>query len=988
VKTVPFPGAPVRTPRWAAGCALVLGLATLTSGTGALAQEKEKGAAAKPMEIYQQVRALVNEGRYDVAAIFLQSLVDSNPTDQDLLAIEAQYGSTVFKQLGTIVKWSDDPKVNAQAQANVRTLIKRATEATEKVLRNPARVTKYIRNLGETYEEREFAMVELRRTGDYAVPFMVDALRTNLNAAVSNGIIEAIPHLESQSMAGWVAALDGLPADRQFSVLSAISSRPDVLTLVSFAQTDFIPTLWKVVGDPTASPAFQKYARDVLEKLVPGATKKQPEIELAAYARKFADRKARFLGAAGQPDGTPTTVPVWVWDAATQKLVKQDTVPVGQADEYFGLRYARWALERQPDFEPAQVLVLTLATERAMDRGKFGELARTDPAVYRMLADAPTSVLTDLLGRGLAEKRTGLVLALTQALGDRADKAPALPAAGGKPSLLERALDYPDPRVQLAAANALLRSPVPVEPKLRGRVIEVLKRAAAVDNAVAPDTKGKALLADPNRQRADDAAALLRGLGYDVEQFGAGRDLLRRVSRASDFDLIVIDHHLPNPELLDVVTALRADVNVARRPILVVASLDQTLPPTVDQLLLRLALLIAATDTAPHSVAPPPDQNDPDYMPPPYVPDFRRTQTEEQREADRIGTQRLRDRVFAAAARSRIDRLQRVLATTGLELTSDQKFQVNLRVEQLTVAVLGVQFAMTADSSPQTYRAFELLQKQIRTQPYVPPYTRRVGVDQLMRLIERLETDVRLTKHAADRYEELRTKVDTDALGLVAAPTRNVEAEARVGKMLQNFTAIRVIPEPPSRAFLEYDINAAYQDPSDRPRDPAEKKAGSKLAVEWLSRMATGEVTGFDAKPAAPELILALRSDDTASPAIDAVGRIPTAGAQLGLLNLVLTGGRPLALRVKAAEVAVRHIQVNGKLVPQTITDAVATQAGAEQNAELRGKLLVLKGLLAPNPKAYVAELRSYSPPLVPPPAPMTPTPAPKGTEPEPKGKE
>ena len=163
-----------------------------------------------------------------------------------------------------------------------------------------------------------------------------------------DGIIGAIPHLESQSMAGWVAALDGLPADRQFSVLSALSSRPDVLSLVSFAQTDFIPTLWKVVGDPTASPAFQKYARDVLEKLVPGATKKQPESELAAYARKFADRKARFLGAAGQPDGTPTTVPVWVWDAAAQKLVKQDGAWRIKHTGYTYLFHEEWSRDDLP----------------------------------------------------------------------------------------------------------------------------------------------------------------------------------------------------------------------------------------------------------------------------------------------------------------------------------------------------------------------------------------------------------------------------------------------------------------------------------------------------------------------------------------------------------------------------------------------------------------------------------------------------------------
>ena len=57
----------------------------------------------------------------DIAALFLQSFLDSNPTDQDLLDIEARYGTTVFRQLRTIPKWSDDTKLDKQTRANVET---------------------------------------------------------------------------------------------------------------------------------------------------------------------------------------------------------------------------------------------------------------------------------------------------------------------------------------------------------------------------------------------------------------------------------------------------------------------------------------------------------------------------------------------------------------------------------------------------------------------------------------------------------------------------------------------------------------------------------------------------------------------------------------------------------------------------------------------------------------------------------------------------
>ncbi|HXD88173.1 MAG TPA: hypothetical protein VN641_16920, partial [Urbifossiella sp.] len=265
-------------------------------------------------------------------------------------------------------------------------------------------------------------------------------------------------------------------------------------------------------------------------------------------------------------------------------------------------------------------------------------------------------------------------------------------------------------------------------------------------------------------------------------------------------------------------------------------------------------------------------------------------------------------------------------------------------------------------------------------QPPTPAYQRRVGIDQMMKLIERLEIDVMKDKLARSKYEALRARVDPDSLGLRVEPTRDPEAEARLARQFRGAAAIRVIAEPATRFWLEADINAVYQNPAERPRDPAEKKAGAKLAVSWLAKMATGAVPGFDARPAAPELIAALRTDDTAAAAIDGVARFPTAAAQQGLLALALTGNRPPAIRVHAADAAIRHIQVNGKLTPPTLIDGVVDQSKNEADADLRAKMLVLKGLLAPNAKSYVMDLKNYSPPLVAP-MPMAPMPEPKPKE-------
>jgi len=935
----------------------------LTMQPFSVAQVKDKGPPLKPTEVFAQVRNLIDDGKYDLAALFLQKFIDNTPTNADLLTLEERYGPTVFQSLRNVPRWSDNAALDKKSRANVETIIKQATAATESLLRNPGRVNKYIRNLGASYEERVFAEMVLKRTGDYAIPFMVEALRAKLDPAISTGIIGAIQKLDAPTMAGWIAALDGLDDSQQYSVIATILSRPDMLTLLSAAQTDFAPYLWKLVGDPNGNPALKKFAETTLAKYVPAFDKRKPEAELVAAARKFAEHKARYAGAKTNPDGSPTTVPVWEWDTKEQKLHKREDVPAGQADEYFGLRYARWALEQKPNYEPAQILILTIATERAVIRSNFGDIAKTDPAVYKMLADAPLTVLTDLLDRSLFEKRTALVLALTQVLGDRAEKGPAL-SAPGKPSLFERALNYGDPRVQLAGANALLRSPVPVDPRLRGDVIRVLRRAAAIDQGVPGSAKGQALIADPDRKRADHTAQLLREQGYDTEIFSTGRELLRRVARASDFDLIVIDHHIPNPELVDLVSHLRVDVNAARRPILVTASTDRPVPPSLDMLLLRLAGLIAATET--ESVP----------MPPAYVPDLRRTPDEQA--LDRSTIQKRRDGVFKSAGVDRLDRLMRVVDTTGLELTAAQKFMLKLRAAQITFAVLAVEHPISPESAPEAYRDLQLLNKQIITQPPVPAYIRRVGIEQLMKIIERLEVDVAKVPDVMKRYDFIRAHVTAEDLGLNVQRTRDPIIEAKVSRLMRNFPAVAVIPEPYTRVGFEDDVKAAFADPADAPRDPAEKKAGAKLAIEWLSKMATGEVTGFDVKSAEPELLAALRIDDLAEPAIEAVSRSASAESQQGLISLALTGNRPVDLRLKAADAAIRHVQTRGKLTPQTLVDPVIRAASTEQNADLRGKFQVLRSLLAPDPKAYLNDLKTYSPMLSPV--------VPKAPEPKPKG--
>ncbi|MCI0700315.1 MAG: hypothetical protein L0241_04455 [Planctomycetia bacterium] len=922
-------------------------------------------APPKPVEIYDQFRQTMNEGKFDIAGLFLQQFLESNPTDNDFLELEKKYGTTVFQMLRTVPKYSDDPATEKKIRENIEEVIKRSQAATAKLLQNPARVDKFVRNLGATYEERVYAQQELRRTGEYAIPFLVDALRTATTTNKQSrdlyaGILETIPTLEAHTMAGWVAALDGLTVDRQYGVLDALARRRDVKDLLDNAQTNFIPHLWRILSRPrTESPTLQDLALALLNRLVPGAKAdtKRPEVELTAIARTFYERKARYYGQKKGPDGS-STISIWVWDAPLQKIIRLTEVPIRQAEEYYTLRYARWALETKEDYAPAQAIMLAMAAERAVERSKFGNLAVTEPAVYKLLSDAPSRILMDLLARGLAEKRTTLVLAMVQVLGDRADRAAATPPAGAvrKPSLLEQALRYDDPQVQFAAATALLRSPVPVHPDVRPAIVNILQRALGADPYKPSASKGTVLLVDPAKFRSDSNALLLRGFGFDVEIHSTGRDLLRRIAKASDFDLIFIDHHAAPPELIDLIGQIQSDAKLAARPVFVIASSDRPRVPTFDQLLVRVACLIAATES------------DVIAMPAPYIPD--KFDTPEDQMKKRKAIQEQRDGVFRSAAATRTARLQRVIDALSMTLTEEQKRVMELRIQLIIYAILATEFPISPESSPSTVAELARIRRQLALQAPIQPYGVGIASTDLMKLIERFELDVAKIKATQDRYDFFRMRVDPVDLGLPVETFRDPVLEARLARLLKEYPMVRIIPEPYSRIALEAELNAVFSDPMMIPRDPTVKRANARIAVEYLRLMATGDLRGYEITAAEEVLIDALIVPDLAPTAIEALERFKTATAQRALMNVVLkkVGEVGAPTRIKAADAVIRHIRANGNGIPKNTVDELTSllNMNLETDPDLVGKLVTLKGMLATKPPDFVKDLKDYNPPILP----------------------
>jgi CheY-like chemotaxis protein len=920
------------------------------------------GPPPKPYELLKQARELVYIGKYDLAADKLKELLDSKPTDADYLDMQKRYGNIVFQQLGNVLRFNDNPKVEEEARGTLKALIAGVELANKNANRDPVRIEYFLKRLAGPREERIYAEQQLKNSGDAIVPVAVELLRTSDTGDLRSAILTFLPTLQPEVVPGLLASIDGMPAVVKPMILQSVAKRADILALVQEAETDFLPYLWYFAGATAPELSSAKaVSLALLNSFTAGkADSKKPEVELLQIAMPFVAGKAKFrsLDPAADLPNADKRVKIPTWDAEANKL-KDEFATKDQADEYFGLRYLRWALEIDPKFVPAQEAFIRLATEKAVVRANFGTLVKTEPAAYQLLSAAPATVLFSELEYGLREKRTALVLGMLTALSDRWTKTPKPTNAKTLLSPILEALDYPDARVQFAAANLILRSPGVSDMVPHGKIVEILRRALAADAEGMPEGKiGRALVVDPEVVRGEQTVAVFKDAGLAAERLATGRELLRRVNKASDADLIVIDHHVVNPLLSDVLAQLAASPVTARIPTVVIASGDKVKPVPFEHLLLRFALLVAATDVIN-------EPNDPEFVPPTFVNDPLRP-VENIDFAKREAIAR-RDAALRNRAETRLKRLQKLLEAADIPLNDIDRRRVDERLVQLTYAILVFEFHVTETSAP----AFWLLaQESTRlnkaTVKNLGPMPEPKLLDNLMRLIDPFEST--MNEGHKKRFDQFRKQVQPEPMGISSSVYRDEELERRLAKVLQPYPLVKIIAEPFGVDNVKRQILAATFDPAAKPRDPAEKAATAKLAAEWLRKMAIRELPGYDIRPAEGDLRRALRDDALAPEAVDAVARFGSSDAQQDLANVAVSTARPLPLRLKAAEAAIHQTQTYGRLAPPAFAVQVAEAAEVEKDALLKAKLSILANLLNAEPKPFGTVIQKFPVKAVPPP--------------------
>jgi CheY-like chemotaxis protein len=203
--------------------------------------------------------------------------------------------------------------------------------------------------------------------------------------------------------------------------------------------------------------------------------------------------------------------------------------------------------------------------------------------------------------------------------------------------------------------------------------------------------------------------------------------------------------------------------------------------------------------------------------------------------------------------------------------------------------------------------------------------------------------------------------------------------ELSLRRMAERYPNVFFVPIPGPNA-LKHEIPLRITETLGKPLSAEERKAYAAEAIRWFKRMATGEVPGYDIRPAEAAILKALRNDELADLAVEAVGKLPALTAQRALAAVLLDDKRGNNLRIKAAEELVRSIQQHSLVLAADQIRALANLFQTAADPALKAHLALVIGAMRPSARRTGEALQRFVPPAGPV---AEPTPKPKEAEKE-----
>jgi hypothetical protein len=374
-------------------------------------------------------------GRFDMAKGHAQAILASNPDPVKLLELsrENQQGYQILVRVNDVA-----PDVElADLSGKVLAIIEhgRFIERTE-----PRIIAEEVRRLSTTDRGWLIAVKRLRNAGEYAIPFMLDAIADPSRENELTNIVRALPQVGRDAIRPLAAALQTKNVPLKAQVITALGK-------ISYPQA--LPYL-KYVIENENSAELRATAQESIRQI-------NPAMLQAPAARLFYELSEKYYYHAESlaPAQDADFANVWFWDSDAGKLVREE-VDQSYFNELMAMRTCEWSLKADPGFGSAIGLWLaaffkaeSAGVEKMPDY--FGE-RHADALVYATTAGV--EYLHQALARAVKDNNAHVALGVIEALAKTAGEKSLLYQMGPSQPLLD-ALSFNDRMVRYSAAIAL-----------------------------------------------------------------------------------------------------------------------------------------------------------------------------------------------------------------------------------------------------------------------------------------------------------------------------------------------------------------------------------------------------------------------------------------------------------------------------------------------------------------------------------------------------
>jgi hypothetical protein len=423
----------------AAVLGLPLFLGTVAAPTGVMAQQQAADPLVKSVEDFWHFGKVA---RYDVAAAKAAEIIEAAGEPVKVLEAFEKVSKDRGDDLDTwLIRWQGveqlkDPATQIAKIVNDGRYTRRET---------PGFIENNIQRLDKGQRPYGLAIVQLRQSGELAVPPLLDVIRDPAKTSLHGPARRAILDLGRSSINPLVAATE---SDNTALVGIVVGLLGDL------GYDAAVPYLARLVESDKSSAEVKQAATEAITRLSGGNAGKAGDLFYAQAEKQYYGKSSLVS------DNRFPTANVWKWEGNDKGLARTP-VPPAIFNDVMAMRHSEYALALGTGSDALSLwLAANYKREADLPQGeKDATRAADQPAAHYYGVTAGTRYLNAALARAIRDGNSQVALAATKSLQEIVGDANFRAGNGGDSTgpLIE-AMQYADRRVRFESAFTLARA--------------------------------------------------------------------------------------------------------------------------------------------------------------------------------------------------------------------------------------------------------------------------------------------------------------------------------------------------------------------------------------------------------------------------------------------------------------------------------------------------------------------------------------------------